>query len=297
MRRLKIDKNTKIAYWQDEKDEIEKKQESKEKSKEEKKLEKKNYYIEFASLILLILTLVFNVVLYNRDLKISERQLKIEENDREPHFYLECENVWEKLEETKGTDRIAKTKYTLVNNGGNISNVFYIVESYVIFYIPTGVENEWYIFKYRTSDFEINHSRRIREEEKGRRLIFYEYTSEKDKDESGRREFELGKYLSENLNEGVTHSFKNVLRIMYTDYMGKEKEKIFEFLGSELIELEKGIDGVSVGVSLDAMVHTKKGKIIRMPIDINDTEAVGKAIKEDIENWLNENKGAKGYKR
>ncbi len=60
--------------------------------------------------------------------------------------------------------------------------------------------------------------------------------------------------------------------------------------------MQKDIDGVPIGVALDATKHTVKGKIIRMPIDINDTEAVGKALKQEIEDWLEKNKGSKGYK-
>lgn len=239
---------------------------------------------------------VFGNNINNKTMKIYEMQLKIEENDRKPHFTLECENVWEKVDETKGTNKIAKAKYILTNDGGNIKNVYYWAESYIIFYVPTGVEDEWYIFKYQTNNFDVNHSRKIREEEKGRKFVFYEYTSEKEKSKKDIKALKLGKYLSENLNKDITHSYRNILNIMYTDYMGEEKRKVFNFLGAELNELEKNLDGVSVGVSLDAMKSTKDGKIIRMPIDINDTEAVGKALKEEIEDWMKKNKDTKGYK-
>lgn len=70
---------------------------------------------------------------------------------------MKCESVWDKLEETKGIDRIAKHKYTLFNNG-NIKNFNLYVESNIIIYVPTGIKNQWYIFKYRTNDFVINHT-------------------------------------------------------------------------------------------------------------------------------------------
>lgn len=222
--------------------------------------------------------------------------MKILEAEHNPYFSLECKSVWDKVEETQGTDRIAKTQYILTNKGGNIRNVSYRVESYIIFYVPTGVENEWYIFKHKTNYFEINHLR-IKREEEGRKFIFYEYTSEKDKEENDYKVLKLGKYLSENLNKGIIHSFKNVLYITYINYMEEKESKIFEFLGSELNEIDNDIDGVCVGRSLDATVHTRKGEIIRRPIDINDINAVGKAIKEDIESWMKKNKGEKGYKK
>lgn len=153
-----------------------------------------------------------------------------------------------------------------------------------------------------TNDFDINHRKKFREEEKGKKFVFYEYTYKKFKYKMNDRDLKLGKYLAKNLELGeklkkeVTHTFKNILYITYTDYMGEEKNKIFEIFGSELRELEKDIIGVSIGVALDAMKHTLNGEIIRMPIDINDTEAVGKALKDEIEKWLEKNKGSKGYK-
>ncbi len=251
-----------------------------------------------------------------KNLEINERQLKILEIDHSPYFTLEYKNVWEKVEETKGTDRIAKYKYILTNNGGKITNVHLWAESLILFYIPTGEENEWYIFKYRTHDFDVHYRSPHREEEKDKKFIFYEYTSEKNKNESDDNSMKLGKYLAKNLNKGITHSYRNVLHIEYTDYMGEQKRKMFEFFGSMLNELDKDIEGISIGVGLDAtisslnkdikknsagidfdtMAYNLRGKIIRTPIDINDVEAVGKALKEEIENWLKKNKDKKGYK-
>lgn len=237
-----------------------------------------------------------NLEINRKNLEVNEKQLKILEADHNPYFVLGLENVWKKAEKINGTDKIAKTKYTLINNGGNIKNVHFLAESYIVFYVPTGVEDEWYIFKYQTNNFDVNHWRKIMEEEKGRKFVFYEYASKKDKDENYNKGLKLGKYLSENLNKGITHSYRNILNIIYTDYMGEEKRKIFKFLGTELNELENNLDGVSIGVSLDAMESNKYGEIIRMPIDLNDTETVGKALKAEIEDWMEKNKGAKGYK-
>lgn len=227
-------------------------------------------------------------------MEIYERQLEIMENENTPYFTLEKENIWENV---KNTDKIAKTKYTLTNNGGRIKNVYCWVESYIIFYVPTGIEDEWYIFRYQTYDFGINnHSGTVKEEEIGKKYVFYEYTSGDEKYEIDTKALKLGKYLSNNFNKGITHSYRNVLNIIYTDYMGDEKRKSFGFIDTELQELEKDLEGVSVGVSLDALITSREGEIIRTPIDINDMEAVGKALKEDIDKWLEENQGAKGYK-
>ena len=251
-----------------------------------------------------------------KNLEINERHLKILETDHNPYFVLEYKDVWEKVEETRGTDKIAKYRYTLINNGGNITNVHLWAESLILFYIPTGEENEWYIFKYRTHDFDMHYRNPHREEEKDRKFVFYEYTSEKDKNESDNKSMKLGKYLSKNLNKGITHSYRNVLHIEYTDYMGEQKRKMFKFSGSMLEELDKDIEGVSIGVGLDATISSPnkdikgisvgvdfdaiarnlKGKIIRKPVDINDVEAVGKVLKKEIEDWLKQNKGKKGYK-
>jgi len=57
------------------------------------------------------------------------------------------------------------------------------------------MNNEWYTFKYMTNNFSINRSFKKREEEKGRKFIFYEYISEKLKNTIDNRDFELAKSL------------------------------------------------------------------------------------------------------
>jgi len=94
----------------------------------------------------------------------------------------------------------------------------------------------------------------------------------------------------------VTYSKKDILYIDYIDYMGEEQSKIFEMAGSELEELEKDIDGVNVGMTMNAIVHDSNGELKSLPIDTDNKEAVEKRLKEDIEEWLENNKGAKGYK-
>lgn len=238
-----------------------------------------------------------NLEINRKNLEVNEKSLKILEADHNPYFSLECKGVWSKLEETKGTNKIAKTQYALVNSGGKIKNVILTVQSYILFYVPTEIEDEWYIFKYPTNNFGVNkYSRRIREEEAGRRFVFYEYVSEKQENENSFFGLDLGRYLYNNLNKGITHSYRNILDIIYTDYMGEEKRKKYSFLGSELNELEKELEGAFIGVNLDATISTRDKKVISTPIDINDVESVGRALKEEIENWLRENRAAKGYK-
>lgn len=232
----------------------------------------------------------------NKTMEIYEMQLQIEENDRNPHFNLKCKNVWKKVNETKGTDKIAKNRYTITNNGGNITNVFIWAESQILFYIPTEVEDEWYIFRYITHNFDVNHNQPRRQKEKDRKFIFYEYTSENNKNESIDRQMELGKYLKENLNKEVTYTVRNFLHIIYTDYMGKEKIKLFRFDSLGIWEVEQKQEGVFVGITLDAIKTNTETMGITPPIDINDNQAIGKALKEEIEDWMEKNKGAKGYK-
>lgn len=233
---------------------------------------------------------------------IYKRQLIISENENSPYFDLESEKVWDKVEETQNTDKIANVKYTLTNNGGKIKNVTIRPESYTIFYVPTGTKNEWYIFKYMTNNFRTGKMTDRREEEKGKRFVFYEYISEKLKDKMDNRDFELAKYLSKNLNieenlrNEVTYSNKDILYIDYIDYMGEEKSKIFVMYGSELEELEKDIEGVYIGLNLNAISHDKNKELKSLPIDTNDVNEVGKRLKKEIEEWLQNNRGAEGYK-
>jgi len=267
--------------------------------------EKKIFFEVFSYVFVGVMGIILSAVGINinqQTMDIYNRQLKISENENSPYFDLEFEKVWDKVEETQKTEKIANIKYTLTNNGGKIRNVSVRPESYLIFYVPTGMNNEWYTFKYMTNNFSINRSFKKREEEKGRKFIFYEYISEKLKNTIDNRDFELAKYLSKNLNieenlrNKVTYSKKDILYIDYIDYMGEEQSKIFEMAGSELEELEKDIDGVNVGMTMNAIVHDSNGELKSLPIDTDNKEAVEKRLKEDIEEWLENNKGAKGYK-
>lgn len=267
--------------------------------------EKKIFFEVFSYVFVGVMGIILSAVGINinqQTMDIYNRQLKISENENSPYFDLEFEKVWDKVEETQKTEKIANIKYTLTNNGGKIRNVSVRPESYLIFYVPTGMNNEWYTFKYMTNNFSINRSFKKREEEKGRKFIFYEYISEKLKNTIDNRDFELAKYLSKNLNieenlrNKVTYSKKDILYIDYIDYMGEEQSKIFEMAGSELEELEKDIDGVNVGMTMNAIVHDSNGELKSLPIDTDNKEAVEKRLKEEIEEWLENNKGAKGYK-
>lgn len=276
------------------------------KGKFKKFLEENKIFFEVFSYVFVgamgIILSAVGININKQTMDVYKRQLKISENENSPYFDLEFEKVWDKVEETQKTEKIANIKYTLTNNGGKIKNVKIRPESYIIFYVPTGMNNEWYIFKYMTNNFSINRPIRKREEEKGKKFVFYEYISEKLKNKMDNRDFELAKYLSENLSidenlrNEVTYSKKDILYIDYIDYMGEEQNKIFEMFGSELEELEKDIDGVHVGMTMNAIVHDSNGELKSLPIDTDDTEAVGKRLKEDIEEWLENNKGAKGYK-
>lgn len=250
-------------------------------------LQSNKIFLEIFQMIFSLFFLgIIGVIVSFRTMDIYENQLEIEEKNMEPYFTLECESVWDKVEETEGTDKIANYKYTLSNNGGNITNVNIWAESYIIFYVPTDIENEWYIFKYMTNDFNVNYRNSNRQEEKDK-FIFYEYTSEENADESSDRAMALGKYLSENISKKVTHTDRYYLHIIYTDYKGEEKMKTFEFFGSLLQEVDNEIEGVVIG-SLDAVISNQGG-------DISDNEELGKKIKEDIEDWMEKNKGRKGY--
>ena len=117
---------------------------------EENKIFVEIYSLFFLGTMGVVLSFV-GININNETMEIYEKQLEIEEKNMEPFFTLECKNIWEKVEETEGTDKIAKCQYTLTNNGRSITNAHVWVESDIIFYIPTGVENEWYIFNYKTN--------------------------------------------------------------------------------------------------------------------------------------------------
>lgn len=294
---------------------LEQKEETIEKIESEQKGEKKDFkncleivkiFCEiFSSIFLGIMGIVLTFSGNNIDKQIKgiyERQLKIMESENEPYFILEHEGVWDKVEETQETEKIANVKYTLTNTGGKIRDVMIRPESYTIFYVPTGKNNEWYIFKYMTNNFRLYRPIRRREEERGKKFVFYEYISEKLKNKKDTRDFEITKYLSKNLNidenlrNEITYVHKDILYIDYIDYMGERKSKIFEMFGSGLEELEKDIDGVHIGVRMNAIVHDSNGELKSILIDTYDTEEVGKRLKEEIEEWLENNKDAKGYK-
>lgn len=94
------------------------------------------------------------------------------EESMQPYFTLESEDVWEKTEETKGTDKIASCRYTITNTRGDISDLLVLPETYIYFALPTDVENKFYIFKYRLNNFNINHKATRYEEEKGKKFVF-----------------------------------------------------------------------------------------------------------------------------
>lgn len=53
-------------------------------------------------------------------------------------------------------------------------------------------------------------------------------------------------------------------------------------------------EGVLVGDTLDATKIDPKDESVEPAIDIENTQAVGKAIAKEIEDWLKENEGSEG---
>lgn len=264
-------------------------------------LERNKIFIDLFSLVILgILGFVISfssLKVNKRTADIYERQLKILENEGSPYFSVECENICEKVAETEGTDKIAIFKYTLTNNGGNIRNVKITLRSQLLFYFPTGREGEWYIFQYMTNNFGVGVGiKPPREIEKDRKFIFYEYGSEDNMYENYDMTW-LKEYLEKSFNiDNIPISYDNLIKIYYTDYMGESRIKTFELSSDELYNVDENLEYILVGMNPEAMVHDSEGNLIRTPIDVNDRKALGEFIKGDIEDWLRNNKGAKGYK-
>lgn len=270
MKKVKFNQNTKIL----EVEEIE---------EEKPKEEKYKLVINIITLCLSVISIFISVLALLNDNKMNERQLKISEIDESPYFILECENVWEELEETRGNDRIAVRKYTLKNIGGNIRNVTLKLDKYVRFCVPDKKLDKYHIFNYKlqynTEGIGVFCDSKLTWEEPDKKVVFYEYTSENEMEESERKANELYEYLWENSDMYImTYYTTGVLYIQYTDYMGIEKEEKYKFEGSRLDKIEGDLEGIDVRVEREEK------------IDFWNMQEVGKEIKESMDKWMDEDK-------
>lgn len=221
-----------------------------------------------------------NVEINKRNSEISKRQLEIIENDKKPHFVIKRDFIPDNTKQLDDMEKVPKYSYTITNEGGDISEVSIFPESYIYFYIPTSVEQEYYIFKCVSHDFEVGGGSSIGMIEKDKEFIFCEYVFK----DNGASEWEsLGKSVSEYF-PSIKCIHKNFIRIYYTDYMGEHQEKIFEFNDSYVKEPRDEEGYILLEAGLDYSLDY-----------VPEIEETVEKIKKEIENWLEKNEGSKGY--
>lgn len=216
-----------------------------------------------------------------RNAETNKRQLEIAENDRKPRFVIKRNLLPDNIRLPDDMEKVPRYSYTITNEGGDISEVLLYPESYIYFYVPTNIEGEYYIFKCLSHDFEVGGAGSVPMLEKDKVFSFDEYVL-KDDDIS---EWEaLGKCVSEYFPD-MKYTHKNFVKICYTDYMGEEQEKLFEFNDSYVKKLsdEKGC------IPLKAGLDYSLG-------EVPEIEETAEKVKKEIEDWLEKNKDSKGHK-
>lgn len=229
-----------------------------------------------------------NAKINRQNAKISERQFEIVENDKNPYFIFECEDIWEEVEETERTGKIANHRYTITNKGGNISNVYMDIESYIFIYLETDRPDAYHVFKYRIDNFLYKHPFYPCDTENNK-FVFYEHTSEENSNEYSDKAYWLYKYFEQYLPNFKTLEIRKFVNISYNDYAGREKEDTFEFYDSNMQKTDKNKTEIEVGLGLGwKAVESGTGRVISEPIDTDNIPVLGNALKERIEKCLEE---------
>lgn len=250
-------------------------------------LENNKIFFEIFSFVFIgvmgIVISVFGVKLNKIIVDINQRQLEIAENDRKPHFSMDCSYM--SVDKTKiGVDgKIPKCNYNIINKGGDITEVFIEPESYIYFYMPTNIEREYYIFKFRSNDFWTDGGRGIGTIEKNKEYIFTEYIFKEEKMEWEEIVKNVLKYFP-----SIRYIHKNIAKICYTDYIGENQEEFFSFNGID-IKKESGEEFcILLGDNYGSDLDTQK-------TGTQEVEEAVLLIKNGIEEWIEENKGSRGH--
>ena len=175
-----------------------------------------------------------NVEINEENMETNKRQLDIVERGKMPRFAIKGNFVPSHTGSPSYGKKMAKYSYTITNVGENISEVSVRPESYIYFYMPTNVENEYYIFKCIANDFRIDGSDSMYPIEKDKEFVFYEYVLKHD----GSSEWEAtAKNVSKHF-PNIKYDHKNLVEISYRDYMGEKQKEIFEFSDWDIREAE-----------------------------------------------------------
>lgn len=118
-------------------------------------LEKYRVFFEAGVMVFLstmsIIISAVGVNINNKTKEIYEKQLEILENDREPHFTIDCETIFEKFD----TDSYyIQNRYIIKNEGGLINDAFIKnINAYVIIDIPVNIKNDNDLHTYKNIRF------------------------------------------------------------------------------------------------------------------------------------------------
>lgn len=285
MKKLKIDENTKIAYWEDD---IEEKQR---KRKFKTWLENNKIYFEVFSFVIVGvagIVISFIGLKFNRTtIDIYKKQLEIAESDKKPRFSIKGDYLSASNAQIESDGKKIKCYYNIANKGEDITEVSLSPDSYIFFCIPTDIEKEYYIFKFYSHDFWVAGGRGIETVEKDKEYRFAEYIIE----ETETSEWaEIAKRVSKYYPD-MKCVHKNIVNICYTDYIGEKREEFFVFDDRDIKREyeEEGVVLIEDDYGIDGDFDSPK-QVMQV------VEDSAKEIIKQINEWLEKNKGARGYK-
>lgn len=221
-----------------------------------------------------------NIEINKQNAEINKRQLDIVENSKKPRFTIKGDFLPSHTDHSNSGKKVPKYSYTITNEGENISEVSISPESYIFFYMSTGIENEYYIFRCQVNDFQAEGASSIGIIEKDKKFSFCDYVLKDD----GASEWEaIAKNVVEHFPD-IKYNHKNLVEISYRDYMGEEQEEIFEFNDWDIKAVRNEEDCIPLKIDVDC--------------DLGCDPEVGEmaeSIIKEIEDWLEKNESSKGY--
>lgn len=210
-------------------------------------LEKNKIYFETIVMVFLtIMSIVISVVglrIDKRNQEISQKELEIIENDREPYFKIECDSNY--VNNKNFDDYIMKKKYTITNTGGSIYGAYIMVKPMLEIWVPKERAGEYDIFTYMLPEMlDENAGIMYLYEETSKTFTFYEYESSEWNNiikhlQSGLRNF-LG-------NESIVLLVQNYIDMTYVNYKNEHYDIRYNFLDDRLILQDKQSKSIYLG--------------------------------------------------
>lgn len=237
-------------------------------------LKRNKIFAEIFSLIFLgIMGLIVSIAGYQinkRSSEIYQRQLEIMHNDREPYFTIKCEDIYEEVEETEETDKIAIKRYTIENKGGKIYDVS--IEKFACAIIEMENEEGYIedsnIFKLTFFDFFFytdGHPPLYHPIQDGKDIVFYEYDLERKYDEDGYYNEDDFRYedLFGDLQDELEKRFscyinirrKNFINITFTNYKNEKYKKRFQFEDNNIWISNEDEEGRDIGINCNENIN------------------------------------------